>query len=74
MQLRKEDLSKVWPPRPPSQPQTSKVMPIRKAKVVSTEKPKSRMVSVAKPAPPDAEVQQPDYTGYAGPRYDTDGR
>ena len=37
------------------------------------DRPVPRLVTVARPAPPDAPLKEVDYTGAAGPRFDVDG-
>ncbi|KAK3094720.1 hypothetical protein FSP39_005416 [Pinctada imbricata] len=76
LQIKEDDLKnlrEVSPPGPHKSPKTDKVI-VKKMKPLSEiNKPKPKIVTVAKPAPPDAPVKVPDYSGFAGPRYDRIG-
>ncbi|GFS04279.1 MYCBP-associated protein-like isoform X4 [Elysia marginata] len=70
-------VGKQWAPRPPSTEKkmgTTRQVAVQKTKKQpDMGKPKSRMVSVAKPAPPDAPVKPLQFSGIAGPKYDENG-
>ncbi|XP_052779742.1 MYCBP-associated protein-like isoform X3 [Mya arenaria] len=77
LQIREDELAKVRQPAPPEtdrkSPSTEKIA-VRKMKPPEIlNKPKPHQVTVAKPAPPDADVKPMNYSGFAGPRYDDDG-
>ncbi|XP_061190862.1 MYCBP-associated protein-like isoform X2 [Saccostrea echinata] len=60
-------------PTAPKTPKSTRVT-VRKMKPASEwDKPKPKIVTVARPAPVDAPIKEPDYSGFAGPRYDEDG-
>ncbi|GFO47750.1 mycbp-associated protein-like isoform x4 [Plakobranchus ocellatus] len=72
LQIKADDLSK--PPSTEKKMGTTRPVVVQKSKKeADAGKPKSRMVSVAKPAPPDAPVKPFDYSGFAGPKYDEQG-
>lgn len=77
LQIKADDLPKQWAPQPPSTEKkfgTARQVTVQKVKKQpDMGKPKSRMVSVAKPAPPDAPVKPPQFSGFAGPKYDEQG-
>lgn len=77
LQIKDEELQKVREPRPPESDRRSPVterLTIRKLKPASEiNKPKPKVVTVAKPANPDAEVKPLQVSGFAGPRYDNNG-
>lgn len=77
LQIKDEELVKVREPRPPETgrktPTTERVS-VRKMKPAEElSRPRPKVVTVAKPAPPDAEVKPMDFSGFAGPRYDAAG-
>ncbi|KAK3576672.1 hypothetical protein CHS0354_004957 [Potamilus streckersoni] len=77
LQIKEEELQKFRQPQPPSTEHktsaASSVM-VRKIKPASElNKPKPKLVTVAKPAPPDAPIKPMDYSGFSGPRYNADG-
>nr|KAG5685963.1 hypothetical protein BaRGS_021386 [Batillaria attramentaria] len=77
MQIKADDLDKVRAPQPPTEPAplSTAHITVRKMKPASElNKPKLKSVMVAKPASPEAPLKPVDYSGYAGPRYDSAGR
>ncbi|XP_063409770.1 MYCBP-associated protein-like isoform X3 [Mytilus trossulus] len=77
LQIKEEDLKNIVDTSPPKEkersPKTAKVI-VKKMKPESElNKPKPKIVTVARPAPPDAPIKVPDYSGFAGPRYSQDG-
>ncbi|XP_025083097.1 MYCBP-associated protein-like isoform X2 [Pomacea canaliculata] len=76
LQIKPDDLEKVRVPKSPSSPPPSLVtVTVRKTKPASElNKSKIKQVMVAKAAPPDAPLKPIDYSGHAGPRYDSAGR
>lgn len=77
LQIKEEDLKNIVHTSPPTEkqrsPKTAKVI-VKKMKPQSElDKPKPKIVTVARPAPPDAPIKKPDYSGFAGPRYADDG-
>ncbi|ELU14603.1 hypothetical protein CAPTEDRAFT_226990 [Capitella teleta] len=80
MQIKNEDFQKLREPRPPSSEQTKKTPPhctvnVRKLRPASEwDRPKPKIISVAKPAPADAPLEPMDYASAAGPRFDQNKR
>ncbi|XP_072032494.1 MYCBP-associated protein-like isoform X2 [Amphiura filiformis] len=74
-----EELSKVRAPKPPAGDRRihsakKRGVIVRKMKPQSElDKPKMKQILIAQPAPRDATLKQEDYSGCAGPRYDTIG-
>ncbi|XP_078330046.1 MYCBP-associated protein-like isoform X1 [Crassostrea virginica] len=76
LQIKDEDLKMLHEAAPPTAPKTPKStrMTVRKMKPASEwDRPKPKVVTVARPAPIDAPVKEPDYSGFAGPRYNEEG-
>ncbi|XP_041376567.1 MYCBP-associated protein-like isoform X3 [Gigantopelta aegis] len=77
LQIKEDELKKLYDPKPPSESRKTPVVAsvvVRKMKPATEwDKPKPKIVTVAKPAPPNAPVKPLDYSGYAGPRYHHDG-
>ncbi|XP_070535835.1 MYCBP-associated protein-like [Ptychodera flava] len=75
--INKDKLRDLHVPKPPSAERKrtpTKPALVRKAKPRSEiEKPKTRRITIAKPAPPDAPLKQPEYLGGTGPRFDAHG-
>ncbi|KAK2157198.1 hypothetical protein LSH36_196g08021 [Paralvinella palmiformis] len=77
LRIKPEDLEKLHEPKPPEEPKKSPVVHpvvVRKLKPASEwDKPKPKVVLVAKPAPPDAPLKPIDLSAGASLRFDTDG-
>ncbi|KAL5019985.1 hypothetical protein ScPMuIL_002877 [Solemya velum] len=79
LQIKDDQLQMLRNPRPPSAEKkgqgVTSSFAVRKIKPASEwNKPKAKNFIVAKPAPPDADVKPVDDSGFAGPRYDMNGR
>ncbi|KAL4226579.1 hypothetical protein ACF0H5_014564 [Mactra antiquata] len=78
LQIKDEELIKVREPRPPESdrpttPLTERLV-VRKLKPAEIlNRPIPKEVTVAKPAPIDADVKPMEFSGFAGPRYDPAG-
>lgn len=74
LQIKEDDLKNLHAPgEKPKSPVVSKVT-VRKIKPASEwNKPKPKTVTVARAAPPDAPIKQPDYSGFSGPKYNLEG-
>ncbi|XP_033725528.1 MYCBP-associated protein-like isoform X2 [Pecten maximus] len=76
LQIKEEDLKQVHEQKKQSPGGAQKVnkVTVRKLKPASEwNKPKPKVVTVARPAPPDAPLKPMDVSGFAGPRYDDVG-
>ncbi|XP_065944695.1 MYCBP-associated protein isoform X12 [Magallana gigas] len=76
LQIKEDVLKTLHEAAPPTAPKTPKStrLTVRKMKPASEwDKPKPKVVTVARPAPVDAPVKEPDYSGFAGPRYNDEG-
>ncbi|XP_021346742.1 MYCBP-associated protein-like isoform X3 [Mizuhopecten yessoensis] len=76
LQIKEEDLKQVHEQkqRSPGAGQKVNKVTVRKLKPASEwNKPKPKVVTVARPAPPDAPLKPTDVSGFAGPRYDEYG-
>ncbi|XP_056002049.1 MYCBP-associated protein-like isoform X3 [Ostrea edulis] len=76
LQIKEDDLKNVHEAPLPTAPKTPKAthLTVRKMKPASEwDKPKPRIITVAHPAPVDAPIKDPDYSGFAGPRYNDEG-
>lgn len=76
LQIKEDVLKSLHEAAPPTAPKTPKStrLTVRKMKPASEwDKPKPKVVTVARPAPVDAPVKEPDYSGFAGPRYNDEG-
>ncbi|XP_045166517.2 MYCBP-associated protein-like isoform X4 [Mercenaria mercenaria] len=77
LQIKDEELTKVREPRPPESDRktpTTERLTVRKLKPAEElNRPRPKVVTVAKPAPLDADVKPMDLSGFSGPRYDPAG-
>lgn len=75
--IQPQELAKLHSPKPPPKsagPEKSKRVVVRKLKPQSElDKPPTKTVLVAKPAPPHATLRTEDFSGISGPRFDANG-
>ncbi|XP_041458125.1 MYCBP-associated protein-like isoform X2 [Lytechinus variegatus] len=72
-----QEMAKLRAPKPPQSPKvrpSSKKVTVRKMKPQSElDKPKTKPILIAKPAPPNVPLMKEDYIGAGGPRFDSTG-